>query len=97
MKQPSKKKRRVYIVNKDAEIAPLRGQLQGSRNRESCLPVPPAQQTAHHDDEVRSIPDAELSIQSTRRGKAPPIDPFRGNDPVIRLDDWLPTLERAAT
>ena len=32
----------------------------------------------------------------SRQGKAPPVDPFRGNDPEIRLDDWLPTLERAA-
>ena len=85
------------IVNKDAEIALLWGQLQGPRNRESGLPVPPAQRTAHHDDEVRFIPDTELSIQSTRRGKAPPINPFRGNDPDVRLDDWLPTLECAAT
>ena len=30
------------------------------------------------------------------RGKAPPIDPFCGTDPEVRLDDWLPTLECAA-
>ena len=31
------------------------------------------------------------------RGKAPPIDAFTGEDAEIRFDDWLPTLERAAT
>ena len=31
-----------------------------------------------------------------RRGKAPSIDPFTAEDPEIRFDDWLPTLERAA-
>ena len=31
-----------------------------------------------------------------RRGKAPPVDPFTGEDPECRLDDWLPTLSRAA-
>ena len=33
-----------------------------------------------------------------RRGKAPPIDidTFTGDDPEIRQDDWLPTLDRAA-
>ena len=33
----------------------------------------------------------------SRRGKAPPVDPFTGEEPEIRLDDWLPSLERAAT
>ena len=38
---------------------------------------------------------AETSVQ--RQGKAPPIDPFTGENSEIRFDDWLPTLERAAT
>ena len=31
-----------------------------------------------------------------RRGKAPPVDPFNGEKPDLRLDDLLPNLERAA-
>ena len=31
------------------------------------------------------------------RGKAPPVDPFTGEEPETRLDDWLPSLKRAAT
>ena len=31
-----------------------------------------------------------------RRGRAPPVDPFTGENPELRLDDWLPNLERAA-
>ena len=31
-----------------------------------------------------------------RRGKAPPIEFFSGEDPAILLDDWLPSLERAS-
>ena len=31
-----------------------------------------------------------------RRGKAPPIDFFSGENPAILLDDWVPRLERAA-
>ena len=31
-----------------------------------------------------------------RRGKAPPIDEFTGEDSWITFDDWLPILERAA-
>ena len=30
-----------------------------------------------------------------RRGRAPPVDPFTGEDPESQLDDWLPTLDRA--
>ena len=30
------------------------------------------------------------------RGKAPPVDPFTGEDPEVRLDDWLPALTRAS-
>ncbi len=32
-----------------------------------------------------------------RRGKAPPVEPFTGENEAIRFDDWLPSLERAAT
>ena len=31
------------------------------------------------------------------RGKAPPVDSFTGENQEIRLDDWLPALERAST
>ena len=29
-----------------------------------------------------------------RHGKAPPVDSFTAEDPEVRFDDWLPTLER---
>ena len=32
----------------------------------------------------------------TRRGKAPPVDPFTGGNPSLRLEEWLPALERAS-
>lgn len=31
-----------------------------------------------------------------RRGKAPPVDPFTGENPSLRLEEWLPALERAS-
>ena len=37
-----------------------------------------------------------LNHTRTRRGKAPSVDAFAGADPECRLDDWLPTLKRAA-
>ena len=39
-----------------------------------------------------------VTIPSTQRcGKAPLVDSFTAEDPEMRFDDWLPTLERAAT
>ena len=32
-----------------------------------------------------------------RRGRAPPIEFFSGEDPGITVDDWLPSLERASS
>ena len=32
-----------------------------------------------------------------RKGKAPPVDSFSGEDEAVRLDDWMLTLKRAAT
>ena len=40
---------------------------------------------------------AEGHTCNSRRGKAPPIDAFTAQDIGITFDDWLPTLERAAT
>ena len=34
-------------------------------------------------------------VLRARRGKAPPVDPFTGEDPEVRIDEWLPSLERA--
>ena len=30
------------------------------------------------------------------KGKAPPVDPFSGDDPSLQFEDWLPGLKRAA-
>ena len=32
----------------------------------------------------------------TRRGKAPPVPVFSGENLECQLDDWLPSLERAS-
>ena len=46
-------------------------------------------QTRTREEPVRPVASTE------RRGKAPPIDPFMGEDPEVRIDEWLPSLERA--
>ena len=46
-------------------------------------------------EDAHSLPEAG-TLPLGRRGKAPPVDSFKGSDPEVRFDDWLPTLERAA-
>ena len=47
----------------------------------------------------QALEDAQSLLSSyhrARHGKAPPVYIFTGADPDRRLDDWLPTLKRAA-
>ena len=45
---------------------------------------------------VEHVPTRSTPIL-TRRGKAPPVSEFTGENPDCTLDDWLPSLERAST
>ena len=36
------------------------------------------------------------SRRTVRRGKAPPVDTFTGEEAETRLDDWFSTIRRAA-
>ena len=38
-----------------------------------------------------------VQISTTRRGKAPPIEPFAGEGVDMLFEEWLPSFERAAT
>ena len=76
----------ALIISKDEEIARLKTQLA----ERVCQRRP-------------TSPDAESLLVSdvakpreARRGRAPPIDTFTGEDSAVRLDDWLPGLERVA-
>ena len=44
----------------------------------------------------RSVPDSVSSVPPRRLGKAPPVDVFNGENLELRLEDWLPTLERVS-
>ena len=35
-------------------------------------------------------------VGKRRHGRAPPVDPFTGEDPEVRLEDWIPSLRRVA-
>ena len=74
------------LVEKDEEISRLKNEV--ARLRRS---------SPSDTSESASIESGCPPVSSrVRRGKAPPIDPFIGEDPECRLDDWLPALRRAA-
>ena len=81
------------IATKDAVISSLQSELAGLKE------IQPPSAGAHSEQQYsrpRSILDTEPTHSHSHCGKALLIDPFHGNDPEVRLDDWLPTLERAA-
>ena len=37
-----------------------------------------------------------MEARKWRCGRAPPLDAFSGEDPEVRLEDWIPGLKRVA-
>ena len=79
------------LVEKDLEIEGLTARLEGHVNSE-------------HDSSSESEsdhPQIDLPRSSActlpRKGRAPPIDQYTGENPEVRFDDWLPSLDRAAS
>ncbi len=79
------------IAQQEAEIRRLRGLLSASSSRADS-PVSDISTTSHSGEG-----DApRVTARRSRRGKAPPVDSFTGEDTEVRLDDWLPSLKRAS-
>ena len=78
------------VTSKEEEIASLKEQL---RNQSS--PSLSLNESGEEEDEAHVPPRPDRNSKQ-RRGKAPPIDSFTGESPEMRLDDWLPSLLRAA-
>ena len=77
------------ISEKDALIAQLRARLAGSGVEE------PEGSIVHAEEHTHTPPPALHRV--ARRGKAPPVDSFTEENAEFRLEDWLPTLERASS
>ena len=76
----------ALILAKDEEIARLKVQLAERVCQRS--PISP--------DTGSLLVSDVAQPREARRGRAPPIDTFTGEDSAVRLDDWLPGLERVA-
>ena len=98
------------VTARDAEIESLKvriAELEASRSDPVALPMHvPALELPHtvtrgpsvsavHASHHSSREGATLAHSTPRRGKAPPVSEFTGDDPECTLEDWLPSLERA--
>ena len=83
------------LLQKDEEIGSLKAKV--ARLRGSS-PRPSVPSSTSEDPEQGAEDEGVQRTDRTRvrRGKAPPIDTFTGEDAESRLDDWLPTLQRVA-
>ena len=96
------------LAAKDAELDSLRQQLQElalSRESGGGKHDPPVVEPTLAGGRLIGVRGVEGGSESQvtppytrpqRRGKAPPVEPFTGEDPEMRLEDWLPTLYRAS-
>jgi len=96
------------ITAKDSEIETLRAKVDelqappGSPPMDSTATVPERRPFIHppmpgtHTDITPVVTHSVHASGLTRRGKAPPVNEFSGEDPDILLDDWLPSLKRAS-
>ena len=78
------------LAQKDDEIEALQRALAGSS---SCAATP-AEGGAATQASAHTVRTPVSVVR--RRGKAPPVDAFTGEDPEVRFEDWLPSLKRAA-
>ena len=99
------------ITTKDSEIEALKAkvaELQTSLGRRpmGSTSVPARASSARPRGSVETSAHVELAPVVTpgthasvpaRRGKAPPVKKFNGEDPDCLLEDWLPSLEWAGT
>lgn len=51
---------------------------------------PPGSARGTHIEEIPSAIHCTHTSGLTRRGKAPPVNEFSGEDPGLFLEDWLP-------
>ena len=84
------------LLAKDREISLLRQMLtERSPGPTASSGTVPSELPSPNTDAGISISDAKTPPKA-RKGKVPPVELFTGEDPEFRLDDWLPSLHRAA-
>ena len=93
------------LEEKDAEIALLKARILSLTNERPAEEVPAdhtsdiAVHMARQDltmpsPHTHEVPD---TVAAARRGKAPPVEPYTGENPDLLWEEWLPMFERAAS
>ena len=89
------------IAAKDSEIDSLRARVAELEAAAGSVPAA----TAPTPLRVHCLPASRVGVMAppssrvtplARRGKAPPVNEFSGEDPECLLEDWLPSLERTS-
>ena len=89
------------IAAKDSEIDSLRARVAELEAAAGSVPAA----TAPTPLRVHCLPASRVGVMPppssrvtplARRGKAPPVNEFSGEDPECLLEDWLPSLERTS-
>jgi len=75
---------------KDQEIADLKLRLAGQTAERRSSP------TLSVDSSIAELMPHTSTTRQMRRGRAPPVEMFSGENPGTHLDDWLPSLHCAA-
>ena len=91
--------REDLIQSKDAEIAELRERLRvHEASPRLTTDTSPLEARIMRSTPSVHKPAVKISPPpSIRRGKAPPVEAFTGDNTAVHWDEGLPTLERAAT
>ena len=79
----------AILMEKEEEITSLKDKLAAGDRR-----LPQHFHTGEEEEEDTRV--TTCGAYTPRRGRAPPVDPFTGENPEVRLEDWLPSLKRAA-
>ena len=96
----------MYVSEKDNEIEILTRRI-AERAADTGYPAPrdrTGSRVSSPDSTASDRSPGPVPVTTTgsrgsgvRKRKAPPVDSFHGDSRSIKLDEWLPTLERAAT
>ena len=86
----------ALVASRDDQIEELKRQLRAHRSGSPPLSVvaSSSRPSSRGTEDPRDEP-VRVAAPRGRRGKAPPVDQFTGENVEMRLDDWLPSLERA--
>ena len=85
-------KQENFLAKREDKIAELKRKLRVSLHDDSIRSHSSESESESHD----LSPDVRME-HVRRRGKAPPVDTFTGEDADFRFDDWLLALQRAAS